>query len=278
VLRRTRVALLTLTLLAGLAGPAAARGRHDTASAVAAADCAAKQTAQAQRVQNLEAQAVFVERDLADATGQRYDKYHLSMGPYVASRDGAAVKPAHNGGNHAAAEAFTTDYHYGSYDFFWAMYDSILHQLSDPCSGPDLYAYEFVGRCLKQGSGTPIPTSCNWNVQSALKTKHGVLDDWDAYGGYADWDALNDVACGGQGSWRPITDTFETLIVAWSRSQVRFNAAGGHLSIHRRHTSNYMSAQAYANGGHDIYDAECALVFCDDTGTPSPIEADHTCF
>jgi hypothetical protein len=86
------------------------------------------------------------------------------------------------------------------------------------------------------------------------------------------------VACGGQGSWRPITDNVETLVTSWTRSQVRFNAAGGHLSIHRRHTSNYMSAQAYANGGHDIYDAPCALVFCDDTGTPSPIEADHLCF
>jgi hypothetical protein len=254
---------------------APAVGAHEHA---AAADCAAKTAAQAKRVANLESQAVTVEYNVPTKHGPatRYNFARQRGNP-----NGVTIIGAHVGGEHGQAAGWSEPYEYGSTEFYWMVEPAILHWISDPCSGSDQYAYQFFAECLKNpiDSGE-VPTSCNWNVYAALKASHdGATGSFTPVGGgYADIDTLDDTACGGIGGKHPIIDDAQTWVVAWVRSQVRFNAAGGYLTSHYRSTSKTMQANPDIFGVPHAYSTgSCAFVFCSGGPTPSPITVEKAC-
>lgn len=141
----------------------------------------------------------------------------------------------------ATASAQSPSYVYGGKYWFYDAATWIQVFISDPCSGPDGYAFGWNGRCLYSTNSSTVPktlTNCNWEANAALQYDHAA-HDWDAVWGYRQYAPDNVATCADSGNYHFFEDNAPGELLTYARIKVRFLAAGNHLSQARYTTSRH---------------------------------------
>jgi len=265
--------LLPLAITVALIAPIAPTADQATIA------CGAKTEARDERVANLERTSSRVERNIQYKDGRLVDKYHFSLTALTGPNANGKItyELVHFGESHGTGNAASEPWHNpaNGRDYWVEGEASILHWISDPCSGQDEYAYDFAGLCWREYGGNIVDNYCDWNVYAGLQTStNGAI--WGAPWGYRHYSEQNDVGCTDSGGQHSLTDGFG-LIRAWLRVSVEFKydnqSSTGKTTDPEKMTSKYM---ATGGGVHSYTTGQCSFVFCDSPTTP-PSQGFYPC-
>jgi hypothetical protein len=112
---------------------------------------------------------------------------------------------------------------------------------SDPCGGPDGYAFGFNARCWRTTSSTGSPrtnVACNWDANAGLEYDHAV-HDFDPVWGLKNYNELNQGSCADTGGYHFFSDSSPGELRTWLRVMVRFLAIN-YPSQPRKTTSRHV--------------------------------------
>jgi hypothetical protein len=136
--------------------------------------------------------------------------------------------------------------------FYW-YYDAttwVSWYMSDPCTGPDGFAFGFnerAGRSVNSSGSPRTAVAANFDLYAALEYDH-TIHDWDPVWGHKHYNPQNQASCADDGGYHFFSDAAPGELRTWIRTKVRFLSIDYLTPTARKTTSMHVDITSVAGG------------------------------